>query len=118
MPFEFKSKSDFVILSDAKKCYYLARLYIYKDKERSNSKISYQQRLFTCANWLKKQDKPILSILYNYLSDKSTWHSGQPLWKLLPKAVLYDQEQRRINGTKKIYKDFNKDMLDDILKEG
>ena len=114
MPFEYKDKQGFVELTCEKKCYYLARLYIARDN--NTNKIPYKARLFSCLNYLKKQPEPVLSILYNYLSDNR--HDGLMIWDIMPKAVLYDQERRRKQSEPvKKYEDFNKDMLKDILNE-
>jgi len=112
MGFQYKDKKEFVSLDSSKKCYYLARLYIAKD--RGGNTMPYKQRLFTCVNYLKKQPENTLSILYNYLSDNE--HQGLMIWNIVPKAVLYDQERRRQN-TKQVkqYDQFSVDMLDDIL---
>lgn len=114
MPFKFKTKEDFTDLDTDKKCYYLARLYIRQDSKPS--KVAYKPRLFQCVNYLKKQPEPILSVLYNYLSDNK--HDGLMIWNVVPKAVLYDQERRR-KPIKKVeeYKKFDEDMLNDILGE-
>ena len=116
MPFTYKNKEDFLSLDKNKRCYYLARLYINRDKKENSMK--YQTRLFSCLNYLKKQPEPILSVLYNYLTDNS--HEGLMIWQITPKAVLYDEQRRRKVGKsakKQNYSDFNKDMLNDILKE-
>lgn len=112
MPFNFKNKQEFTELDTGKKCYYLARLYIAKDNKPS--RVKYKARLFSCINYLKKQPEPILSVLYNYLTDND--HDGLMIWNVVPKAVLYDQERRR-KPVKKVdeYKAFDKDMLNDIL---
>lgn len=114
MPFTYKNKQEFTELGTYKKCYYLARLYIARDNKKSA--VSYKARLFSCINYLKKQPEPILSVLYNYLSDNK--HDGLMIWNIVPKAVLYDQERRR-EQTKPVkkYEDFNKDMLTEILNE-
>ena len=116
MGFTFKNKEEFTELDVSKKCYYLARLYIRQDRKSTPTDM-YKSRLFSCANYLKKQPEPILSVLYNYLSDKK--HSGLMIWDIVPKAVLYDQERRR-NEKKKpatMYEQFDKNMLDEILNE-
>lgn len=116
MGFTFKNKEEFTELDVSKKCYYLARLYIRQDRKATPTDM-YKSRLFSCANYLKKQPEPILSVLYNYLSDKK--HSGLMIWDIVPKAVLYDQERRRNEKKKPVtmYKQFDKNMLDDILNE-
>ena len=114
--FKFKSKLEFLDLPTSKRCYYLARLYIHRDK--SVNKLPYQQRLFSCVGYLKKQPEPILSVLYNYLTDMQSGHPGFRIWELLPKAILYDQEQRRkLNDLKLVYEPYKPEMLDDILAE-
>jgi len=116
MPFTYKNKEDFLSLDKNKRCYYLARLYINRDKKKNEMK--YQTRLFSCLNYLKKQPEPILSVLYNYLTDNP--HDGLMIWQITPKAVLYDEQRRRVINKptkKKEYKEFSKDMLNDILKE-
>ena len=110
--FNFKTKKEFVELPIDKRVYYLARLYIKQDI--TFSKLPYTSRLFMCANYLKKQDPSVLSILYNYLKDNT--HKGLKIWEILPKAVLYDQQQRRnINHNKQVYIEFNEKMLDDVI---
>jgi len=115
MPFNYKSKEDFVSLDIDKRCYYLARLYINRDTKPST--VKYKPRLFMCLNYLKKQPEGILSVLYNYLSDNK--HHGLMIWDIVPKAVLYDQERRRnVSKVKaKEYKDFDENMLHEILDE-
>ena len=114
--FKFKSKLEFLDLPTSKRCYYLARLYIHRDK--SVNKLPYQQRLFSCVGYLKKQPVPILSVLYNYLTDNEEGHQGLRIWDVLPKAILYDQEQRRkLNDLKQVYEPYKPEMLDDILAE-
>jgi len=114
MPFKYKDKVEFTDLDFGKKCYYLARLYIAMDEKKGTYK--YKTRLFTCINYLKKQPEPVLSILYNYLSDNK--HNGLMIWEVVPKAVLYDQNRRRERKEPvKQYEEFNKDMLDEILSE-
>jgi hypothetical protein len=114
MPFTYKNKQDFTELDVGKKCYYLARLYIAKDGKKSS--VKYKARLFACINYLKKQPEPILSVLYNYLTDNR--HDGLMIWEVVPKAILYDQERRR-KPIKKVdeYKQFDESMLKDILSE-
>lgn len=109
--FPYKNKEDFTALDDGKKAYYLARLYIRQD--RGKSSLPYKTRLFMCVNYIKKQDRAMLSILYNYLTDNT--HDGLPIWKLLPKAVLYDQRERRHTDKQVRYEEYNENMLDDIL---
>lgn len=113
--FPYKNKEDFTELDDSKKCYYVARLYIRQDTGKSS--LPYKNRLFMCVNYLKKQPKEVMSILYNYLTDNT--HEGLPIWKVLPKAVLYDQQMRRQVPQKKqvSYAQFDEEMIDDILKE-
>lgn len=115
MPFNYKTKEEFVELDTDKKCYYLARLYINRDTQKGAMK--YKSRLFMCLNYLKKQPEGILSVLYNYLSDNK--HDGLMIWNIVPKAILYDQERRRKTPIKQMkqYKEFDKSMLDDILNE-
>lgn len=115
MPFNYKSKEDFVSLDTDKRCYYLARLYINRDTKPST--VKYKPRLFMCLNYLKKQPEDILSVLYNYLTDNH--HHGLMIWDIVPKAVLYDQERRRKVPEKKVkeYKDFDENMLHEILDE-
>jgi len=114
MPFKYKDKQEFTELNTEKKCYYLARLYIAKDTKPS--KVRYKARLFSCINYLKKEPEPILSVLYNYLTDNK--HDGLMIWNVVPKAVLYDQERRRAQAKKvKEYKDFDKNMLKEVLGE-
>jgi len=115
MPFNYKSKEEFVSLDVSKKCYYLARLYINRDTKPST--VKYKPRLFMCLNYLKKQPVGILSVLYNYLSDNR--HDGLMIWDIVPKAVLYDQERRREAPKQEVkqYKEFDKKMLDEILNE-
>ena len=115
MGFTYKTKDEFLSLDKDKRCYYLARLYINRDTK--NNPASFKTRLFSCLNYLKKQPEPLLSVLYNYLSDNA--HDGLMIWNLIPKATLYDEQRRRqTNKTKaKQYKDFDQDMLNDILKE-
>ena len=109
--FPYKNKEDFAELDDSKKAYYVARLYLYKD--RGKSSLPYKQRLFQCVNYIKKQDRAIMSVLYNYLTDNT--HEGLPIWKLMPKAVLYDQQQRRMQSAKQVsYEEFNEKMLEGI----
>ena len=115
MAFKYKSKKEFVELEDAKKCYYLARLYIASDTAINS--MPYKQRLFSCVNYLKKQPEAIWSVLYNYLTDNK--HNGLMIWNIVPKAVLYDQERRRTEQKEKNvkqYETFSEDMLDDILR--
>lgn len=114
MAFKYKSKKEFVELDNDKKCYYLARLYIAQDSKGST--LPYTKRLFTCLNYLKKQPRETLSVLYNYLTDNK--HNGLMIWSVVPKAVLYDQERRRTEQREKDvkqYDGFSMEMLDDIL---
>lgn len=111
--FPYKNKEDFTELDDSKKAYYLARLYIRQDTSKSS--LPYTSRLFRCVNYIKKQDRATLSVLYNYLTDNT--HDGLPLWKLLPKAVYYDQQLRRTKNKQVSYEEYNEDILDDILGE-
>ena len=114
MPLRYKNKTEFVSLDDSKKTYYLARLYLLKDKSRKN-KLPYKNRLFICINFLKKQPKELLSILYNYLSDVDG-HNGLAIWEIVPLARYHDNERRRsLNKSQEKYDDYSKDMLNDIL---
>lgn len=115
MGFNYKSKEEFLSLDKNKRCYYLARLYINKDLKMNS--MSFKTRLFSCLNYLKKQPEPLLSVLYNYLSDNT--HDGLMIWDIVPKATLYDEQRRRkVSKTKtKQYKDFDQEMLMDVLKE-
>ena len=115
MGFNYKSKEEFLSLDKNKRCYYLARLYINKDSKMNS--MSFKTRLFSCLNYLKKQPEPLLSVLYNYLSDNT--HDGLMIWDIVPKATLYDEQRRRkVSKTKtKQYKDFDQEMLMDVLKE-
>lgn len=114
MPLKYKNKQEFVSLDDSKKTYYLARLYLLKDKSKK-SRIPYKNRLFMCINYLKKQPKELLSILYNYLSD-TDGHNGLTIWEIVPLARFYDNERRRLsNVSKEKYKDFDQSMLCEIL---
>lgn len=114
MAFKYKDKKEFVELTNEKKCYYLARLYIATD--RAKSTLPYKQRLFTCVNYLRKQPVPLLSILYNWLTDNT--HQGLMIWDIVPKAMYYDierrQEEKKEQNVKQ-YETFNTSMLDDIL---
>ena len=114
MPFQYKTKDEFISLDEGKKAYYLARLYILRDKNKSD--MPYKNRLFSCRNYLLKQNPNILSVLYNYLTDNT--HNGLPIWKLTGKAVLYDQQCRR-NQTSPVqqYEEYSEKILDDILGE-
>lgn len=109
--FQYKNKEDFTGLDDSKKAYYLARLYIRQDTGKSS--LPYKSRLFMCVNYIKKQPREIMSVLYNYLTDNT--HDSLPLWKVLPKAVLYDQQIRRQNNNKQVYAQYSEGMLDEIL---
>jgi len=111
--FQYKNKEDFTELDDTKKAYYLARLYIRQDTGKSS--LPYKTRLFSCVGYIKKQDRAILSVLYNYLTDNT--HNGLPIWTLIPKAVLYDQQQRRLNTKQIRYEDYKEDMLDELIDE-
>ena len=115
MGFRYKTKEEFVSLEKDKRCYYLARLYLNRDK--SDSRVPYKQRLFSCLNYLKKQPEPLLSVLYNYLTDNT--HTGLMIWNIVPKAVLYDEQRRRKQTKSKTqdYQKFDINMLDDVLKE-
>lgn len=114
MPILYKSKEEFVSLDDSKKIYYLARLYISKDKSRK-SRIPYKNRLFICIGYLRKQPRELLSILYNYLSDIDN-HNGLQIWEIVPLARYYDNERRRLSSSPvKKYDDFDRNMLNDIL---
>ena len=115
MGFKYKTKEEFVSLEKDKRCYYLARLYLNRDK--SDNHLPYKQRLFSCLNYLKKQPEPLLSVLYNYLTDNT--HNGLMIWNIVPKAVLYDEQRRRKPIEKKTqeYQKFDMDMLGDVLKE-
>ena len=78
--------------------------------------MDFKKRLFTCVGYLKKQPEPLLSVIYNYLTDND--HHGLMIWDITPKAVLYDEKRRRINAQKVVqYKDFDKSMLTEILGE-
>lgn len=113
--FQYKNKEDFAELDDGKKAYYLARLYIRQDRGGKSS-LPYKSRLFMCVNYIKKQPREIMSVLYNYLTDNV--HDGLPLWKIVPKAVLYDQQTRRKNNTnKQVYAQYSEGMLDEILSD-
>jgi len=113
--FPYKNKEDFTNLDDGKKAYYLARLYIKQDKCKSS--LPYTSRLFMCVNYIKKQPHEIMSVLYNYLTDNT--HDGLPIWKITPKAVLYDQQIRRQNNKQvSSYEQYSEGMLDEILSEG
>lgn len=114
MPFKFKTKEEFLSLDKDKRCYYLARLYMRKDESDLWQKIPYKNRLFTCVGYLKKQQEPLLSVIYNYLTDHN--HNGLMIWDITPKAVLYDEQRRRVKTDAK-YEDFNKEMLEEILGE-
>jgi hypothetical protein len=114
MAFKFKTKEEFLDLDWDKRIYYLSRLYMKRD--RSNSHIPFKARLFSCINYLRKQDVHSLSVLYNYLTDLEDGHNGERIWNLLPRAVLHDQELRRKIQTRQVYEDFDKTMLQDILK--
>ncbi len=116
MAFQYKTKEEFVSLEKDKRCYYLARLYLNRDKKNSIKK-GFKSRLFTCVGYLKKQPEPLLSVLYNYLTDNT--HEGLMIWDIVPKAVLYDEQRRRRHIKKETqdYKKFDMDMLDDVLKE-
>lgn len=111
--FKYKNKTEFLELDINKRCYYLARLYLNKDNK--GSKLPYTTRLFSCLNYLKKQPEPMLSVLYNYLTD--TRHEGELIWELMPKAVLYDQQQRRKGVARVEQEEFNEQMLNDVLEE-
>ncbi len=112
MPFRYKTKEDFIGLNESKKAYYLARLYLLRDKKKSD--IPYRNRLFMCRNYLLKQNPNLLSILYNYLTDKSEGHDGLPIWKLVSKAVLYDQQCRRVQVVPvQQYEEYNESMLEE-----
>ena len=115
MGFKYKSKEEFLSLDKGKRCYYLARLYINRDTKKNG--MHFTTRLFSCLNYLKKQPEQLLSVLYNYLSDNT--HEGLMIWDIVPKATLYDEQRRRKAGKVKAkeYKDFNREMLDDILGE-
>ena len=115
MAFQYKTKEEFVSLDKDKRCYYLARLYINRDK--GDNHLPYKNRLFSCLNYLKKQPEPLLSVLYNYLTDNT--HNGLMIWNIVPKAVLYDEKRRRkpIETKTQEYKTFDVDMLNDILNE-
>ena len=116
MPFRYKTKDEFVSLDEDKKAYYLARLYILRDKKKSD--IPYQRRLFSCRNYLRKQDHAILSVLYNFLTDKEEGHYGLPIWEIIPKATIYDQQCRRKQTSPvEQYKQYDMSMVDDILGE-
>lgn len=112
MPFRYKTKDEFVSLDEDKKAYYLARLYILRDKKKSD--MPYQRRLFSCRNYLLKQNPNMLSVLYNYLTDNT--HDGLPMWKLTGKAVLYDQQCRRKQTSPvEQYEEYSENILDEIL---
>ena len=113
MPFQYKTKDEFISLDEGKKAYYLARLYILRDTNKK-SDMPYKNRLFSCRNYLLKQNPNMLSVLYNYLTDNT--HNGLPIWKLTGKAVLYDQQCRR-NQTSPVqqYEEYNEKILDEIL---
>lgn len=113
-PFPYKNKEDFAELDDGKKAYYLARLYIRQDRGGKSS-LPYKARLFSCVNYIKKQDRATMSILYNYLTDNT--HDGLPIWKLMPKAVLYDQRERRHTNKQVSYEEYSENMLDEILED-
>ena len=116
MPFQYKTKEDFISLDEGKKAYYLARLYLLRDKKKSD--IPFRSRLFSCRNYLLKQDSSMLSVLYNFLTDKTEGHEGLPIWKLVSKAVLYDQQCRRKQTSPvEQYKQYDEKMLDDVLED-
>ena len=78
--------------------------------------MNFKQRLFSCVGYLKKQPEPLLSVIYNYLTDNE--HNGLMIWDITPKAILYDEQRRRVNVQTIVqYKEFNKDMLNEILGE-
>lgn len=114
--FKYKDKKEFLSLNTNKRIYYLARLYISRDRKKSSMK--YQSRLFSCIGYLRKQDSHTLSVMYNYLTDLTDGHQGDMIWDILPKSILYDQKLRREMSSKQVYKDFNKSMLDDVLRDG
>ena len=117
MPFTYKTKEDFIKLDEGKKAYYLSRLYLLRDNK--GSKIPYASRLFSCRNYLLKQQSSVLSVLYNYLTDNTDGHNGSPIWELIPKAIIYDQKCRRTQTSPvEQYKQYDEKMLDDILEEG
>lgn len=108
--FQFLTEQEFVTLPPDKRAYYLARLYVRADT--SKDQLPFQKRLFPVLNYLKKRDIPELSILYNYLMQNT--HEGKMIWELLPRAVMFDQKQRReqkVEITNK-YEDFNLSMLE------
>ena len=113
MPFKLVSATEFVALPMDKRRYYLARLYIKQDAKEN--KMPYRQRLFSVIKYLEKQDDNLLSVLYSYLSAHT--HDGLMIWEIVPRAILYDQQQRRQTVTKSTekYEEFNESMLDDIL---
>ena len=111
--FPYKNKEEFAELDDSKKAYYVARLYIRQDVGKSS--LPYKARLFSCVNYIKKQPREVMSILYNYLTENT--HEGLPIWKLTPKAVLYDQRERRKTDKQVSYEQYNENMLNDILGE-
>lgn len=108
--FNYKSREEFTQLTPQKKAYYLARLYLRQDV--SKSRIPYKVRLFSCINYLKKQDVNTLSIMYNYLTENE--HNGLMIWEILDKAKLFDNRRRRKSDTKvKQYEEWNESMLED-----
>ena len=112
--FPYKNKEDIVLMDDNKKAYYVARLYIRQDITKSS--LPYKTRLFMCVNYLKKQPKETMSVLYNYLTVNT--HDGLPIWKVLPKAILYDQQCRRKQTSPvQQYEQYDEKMLDDIIEE-
>jgi len=116
MPFTYKTKEDFIKLDEGKKAYYLARLYLFRDRQKS--RLPYATRLFSCRNYLLKQQPSVLSVLYNFLTDNTDGHNGSPIWELVPKAIIYDQKCRRTQTSPvQQYEQYDEDMLDDILKE-
>jgi len=112
--FPYKNKEEFAELDDGKKAYYLARLYIRQDRGGKSS-LAYKARLFSCVNYIKKQPREVMSVLYNYLKDNT--HDGLPIWQIMPKAVLYDQRERRHTSKQVCYEEYNEDMLNEILGE-
>lgn len=115
MAFKYKTKKEFVSLDTNKKVYYLARLYIRQDT--SENHLAFRNRLFPLLAALKNLTEESLSVLYNYLSDNK--HNGLPLWKILPRAILYDAKRRRKEDKKQVkcYEEFNLNMLKKILEE-
>lgn len=108
--FSYKDKREFLELPENKRPYHVARLYLRQDTTKS--RIPYKVRLFSCVNYLRKQDKAILSMLYSYLSDNT--HDGEMIYNLVGRAKLYDEKRRReSNKQVKQYEAFNASMLEE-----